>query len=102
MKGVKIAIENGADIHADNDSALIHSSNHGNLNIVKLLLKSGDKFKLNEPVFYAGLNNYPDVFELLLDYDKTYKIPHQNLQTLKGMRFPEIDKILKKYEERND
>ena len=38
LKGVKIAIENGADIHADNDSALIHSSNYGNLNIVKLLL----------------------------------------------------------------
>ena len=41
LPGVKLALERGADVHADNDGALRWASKNGHKDVVELLLKNG-------------------------------------------------------------
>ncbi|AVL95222.1 ankyrin repeat protein [Moumouvirus australiensis] len=41
LKIVKLLVENGANIHAKNDKSLVQASNNGHLDIVKYLIKKG-------------------------------------------------------------
>jgi ankyrin repeat protein len=48
---VKLLLQNGADVHADNDCALQLSSKNGHDIVVKLLLGNGANFLFNEPSY---------------------------------------------------
>jgi ankyrin repeat protein len=45
---VKFLIENGADIHANNDDALIESSTHGRIDVVKFLVENGSNIHADD------------------------------------------------------
>jgi ankyrin repeat protein len=72
LPGVKLALENGANVHANNDYALQRASRNGHKDVVELLLKNGanvhayDDYALQ----LASANGRKDVIELLTKYIK--------------------------------
>ena len=68
LPGVKYALDNGANVHAYSDNALIWASK-GHYDIVKLLLDHGaDVHAVNNYALrYAAENGYYDIVKLLLD-----------------------------------
>lgn len=62
LNGVKQTIENGADVHTNNDESLRMASNNGHLNVVKYLVENGadvhaeNDYSLRWASFYGHLD----------------------------------------------
>ena len=69
IDGIKALIENGADVHAENDYALCWASGNGHLRIVELLLENGaDVHAFNDSALrYASRYGYLQIVELLIE-----------------------------------
>lgn len=65
---VKILIENGADIHIDQDRPLLASCEYGHIEIVKFLLEKGARIYADSPLYEAASLGNTKVVELLLDH----------------------------------
>ncbi len=61
-------IENGADIHANNDSCILIASMYGFLDIVKYLVEKGANINSNDdlPILRATINGFPRIVKYLL------------------------------------
>ena len=72
LPGVKLALERGADVHADNDGALRWASKNGHKDVVELLLKNGADIHAydDRALQLASRNGHKDVVELLTKYIK--------------------------------
>lgn len=57
LQGVKLLLEDGADIHVDNDYPLRIACNSGNLKLVKFLIKSGANMKVIPRVNLKSIKN---------------------------------------------
>ena len=70
LKGVKLAINNGIDIHIQNEAYLRHACEKGSYNVVKYLLEQGADVNIldEEPLRKAVYTNSADVVKLLLEY----------------------------------
>jgi len=68
--GVKLSVDNGADIHTSNNYAIEISSTRGQYNIVKYLLDKGADIHVDNdaPLRMASKNGHIDTVKLLLDY----------------------------------
>ena len=68
LENVKLLLENGANIHADNDRALMLASENGYLDIVKFLLKHGANIHAQEDsaIFLAIENEKYDIVKFLV------------------------------------
>lgn len=66
---IKYAIENGADLHYDNDGALSYASRGGHLDVVKWLTENGADIHTedNLPVGWASQGGHLDVVKYLVD-----------------------------------
>ena len=60
LQVVKFLVENGADIHANDESALRHASKHGCLEVVKFLVENG--------IFIKNIVFYRTTFDFCLSY----------------------------------
>ena len=72
IKGVELALKNGASVHGWNDMALRNASFYGHTKIVKLLLDKGaDRRVDNHYSFRMALKNgHIEIVELLKTYMK--------------------------------
>ena len=70
LQGVKYALDNGADVHVENDKALREAVYDGNYDLVKLLLDHGADVHVrnNEPLIHAVDLSFVKIAKLLLDY----------------------------------
>jgi ankyrin repeat protein len=70
LSGVKLALKNGADIHARNDGALRLASENGHKNVVEFLLKNEADVHADSDIAlrWASEYNHRDVVELLKKY----------------------------------
>ena len=70
LDGVKIALERGADIHADYDYALRWASRKGHTDVVELLLKNGADVHVDNDnaLKIASDAGYTNIVELLKKY----------------------------------
>jgi hypothetical protein len=70
VESVKLALENGADVHAENDSALRWASRYGHIEVVKLLLEHGaDVHAENDSALQlASRYGHAEIVKLLLEY----------------------------------
>ena len=70
LPGVKLALKNGANVHAFDDRALRWASLYGHKDVVELLLKNGADVHANndEARRWAANNGHKDVVELLKKY----------------------------------
>jgi hypothetical protein len=68
LPGVKLALKNGANIHAYHDEALRWASRNGHKDVVELLLKAGVDVHADDDLAlrWALLSGHKDVVELLL------------------------------------
>jgi ankyrin repeat protein len=68
LPGVKLALKNGANVHAKNDYALRWASGNGHKDVVELLLKNGVNVHADndDALRWASANGHKDVVELLL------------------------------------
>ncbi len=64
---VMIAVHNGADIHTDDNNALIYASKTGNLDLVKYLFALGMKNNINDALSSASERGHLPVVKYLLD-----------------------------------
>jgi ankyrin repeat protein len=66
---VKFLIKNGANIHANENSALVGAASAGNLEIVKYLLDNGANIHVqgDNPLFWALYNGRLEVVKYLLN-----------------------------------
>jgi ankyrin repeat protein len=67
---IKLLLENGANVHVNNDNSLIYASNYGYVRIVKLLLEYGANVHVYNdcPLRLASRFGYDKVVKLLLEY----------------------------------
>ena len=65
---IKLLLEKGADIHAENDGALRWAAAYGHRDVVELLLEKGANIRAenDSALRRAAVNGYRDVVELLL------------------------------------
>jgi hypothetical protein len=70
VESVKLALENGADVHADNDLALQWAPKYGYTEVVKLLLENGaDVHADNDSALQlASRYGHAEIVKLLLEY----------------------------------
>jgi hypothetical protein len=66
---VKLLLESGANVHADDNDAIILASQNGHLDVVKLLLEYGSDVheQNNYAIQYASQNGHLYVVKLLLE-----------------------------------
>ena len=66
---VKYLVENGADVHADNDYALCLSAENGHFDIVKYLVENGTDIhaKNDHALCWSAKNGHLEVVRLLLE-----------------------------------
>ena len=64
---VKYLIENGANIHTDNDLALAWASSYGHLEVVKYLVEKGANIHADDDLSlrWASKNGHTDVVNYL-------------------------------------
>jgi len=69
MKVVKYLVENGADIHADEDYALRWSALNGHLEVVKYLVEIGADIyaRDNYALKYSAINGHLDIVKYLVE-----------------------------------
>jgi len=69
LKGVKLALDNGAFVNVWGDEPLKYASENGHTDIVELLLDRGADVNVNndEPLIYASNYGHTDTVKLLLD-----------------------------------
>ncbi|AQN68743.1 ankyrin repeat protein [Saudi moumouvirus] len=69
LEVVKYLVENGIDIHADNDSALALASDRGHLEVVKYLVESGANIHADKDyaLRWASRCGYLDVVQYLVE-----------------------------------
>ena len=70
LPGVRLALENGANVHAYDDDALRWASRRGHKNVVELLLKNGADVHAEDDyaLRWASRRGHKDVVELLKKY----------------------------------
>ncbi len=68
---VEFLLNNGIDVHEENDNAISYASMNGNLEIVKILIRHGANIHvfLEAPLRWAIHNGHLEVVELLLEHD---------------------------------
>ena len=71
LQNVKNALKNGADVHYNNDDALIWAARNGHFDVVKLLVKNNANIsaRFNEAIKWAERNGHNEIYEYL-----TYKL----------------------------
>jgi len=69
LEVVKLLVEKGADIHADNDNALRWASKNGHLEVVEFLVEKGADIHANNDgaLKWASKNGYLEVVEFLVE-----------------------------------
>jgi len=69
LQVIKQLVEDGANIHVDNDWPLIWAAGNGYLDIVEFLVEKGANIHIynDEPLKLAAENNHVDVVKFLLD-----------------------------------
>jgi len=67
LKGVKLAIKNGADVHYGNDLMLVKSCDFGHYDLVKYILSIGLNRWVDSGLRYSCQKNRIDIVKLLLD-----------------------------------
>jgi hypothetical protein len=72
LEVIKELIEQGADVHADNDSALCWASYYGHLELVKYLVEQGADVHANndEALRWASYYGHSGIVEYLKSLDK--------------------------------
>jgi len=70
IKGIKLALEKGADVHTNNDIPLVYASHYGHTEAVKVLLDNGADVHThnNTALRYASSAGHTEVVKLLLDH----------------------------------
>ena len=70
IEAVKYLVENGADVHADDDKALIFASKNGNIEVVKYLVEYGSDIHANndEALEQASYFGHLDVVQYLVEH----------------------------------
>ena len=70
LKGVQMALNNGADIHYQNDWPLRFASHNGHTDIVKLLIDNGSDIHANndQALHLASKYGHTDTVKLLIDH----------------------------------
>jgi ankyrin repeat protein len=84
LENVKVLLENGADVHAENDDALLWASSNGHVEVVKLLLENGaDPHAKNDAALrWASEYGRVEIVKLLLENGAN---PHaENDEALRG------------------
>ncbi|MCK9596213.1 ankyrin repeat domain-containing protein [Candidatus Pacearchaeota archaeon] len=68
LQQVKCLVENGVNIHVDNDISLRHSARHGYIDIVKYLVEHGANIHTDndEPLYFAVYYNHFDIIKYLI------------------------------------
>ncbi len=99
--GVKMALNNGANIHHWGDEALCQASKLGHVNIIKLLLKNGADVTANntqDPLKWAVKENQLNAIKILLDAGANPNIPTAYIPK---NNYKKISELLKKYQDKN-
>ena len=93
---IKLYLENGADIHEDNDQALIDAVKEGDIVKVKILIEHGaDVHARGEQALRSAiLNDNQDMMTLLLDNGANVHTQNDILQTAIVRGSPELVKTL--------
>ena len=97
LKGVQVALEQGADIHTYNTNPLIDACNNDNFDIIKLLIENGaDISNMNRTLLSTCINanNYEMVKFLLENGARPFGIPTPNTTSYDNSKIVEL---LKKY-----
>ena len=100
LPGVKLALERGADIHADEDYALQYASQNGHKDVVELLLKNGADVHVNDDfaLLLASYYNHKDVVELLLKNGADVHADDDHaLRSASNNGHKDVVELLKKY-----
>ena len=97
LPGIKKAIEMGANVHAEDDNALLFASLNGHYGVVKLLLDNGaDVHAVNDfALRWASVNGHYDVVALLLDNGAN--VPMGTLRQASANDHYDVIELLKKY-----
>ena len=69
VETIKMLIEAGAEVHADDDCALRHSANNGHLEVVKYLIEKGADIHANNDsaLRYSAYNGHLEVVKYLIE-----------------------------------
>ena len=71
---VEFLVQNGANIHADNEKALKWASYYGHLDIVKFLIEKGvDKRQINEAIEFANSKSHVGIVNYLSKVGRKHK-----------------------------
>ena len=75
-KTVKLLLEKGADIHAENDSALCYAAVNGHTETVKFLLEQGADIHAENDLalYWAASNGHTETAKLLISNYKTSEL----------------------------
>ena len=70
---VKLLLDRGARIHANNDAALRLAAEYGHIETVKVLLDRGARIHANnvEALYWAAMYGYTEIVKVLLDRGAT-------------------------------
>lgn len=70
LEDVKQLLENGADVHVNDDAALFWSARNGHTDVVRMLLENGADVHANnnQPLLWSVINWHVKIVKLLLEH----------------------------------